>query len=50
MCERDGFTQSEKGKMFLSKETRLGLRITGEHKYSTSITISFTNSQFVLKA
>lgn len=31
---REGVTKAEKGMMLLSSETRLGLRITGEHSHA----------------
>ena len=44
MYERDGFTQSEKSMMLLSKETRLGLRITGEYTCIVKVIISLMYS------
>ena len=47
MCEREGFTQPEKGMMLLSKETRAGLRITGEHKTLQLLLVSMISTRML---
>ena len=49
VSERSGFTKIEKGMMLLSRETRLGLKITGWLQMTTKIYSNLCeNTAFVL--